>query len=173
MEGMICTRMREIKKLYHIWEGMRVLPEHWAQGLILKLLEATHGQWNYKNIQINYSVVGTQATLQKEAIQLKIEEQMEVGAADLLEEDHWVMEVNLGNMETASGEQEKYWLVAIKTTQVAAMLARHCNQNCMVGLLRMGIKISHFRKSLCIQGWMAFSSQSYQGQLSLKESSPL
>jgi len=41
-----------------------------------------------------------------------------------LEEDHWMMEVNLGDMETTSGEQEEYWLLAIRATRVAAMLER-------------------------------------------------
>jgi hypothetical protein len=65
--------------------------EWWAKGLILKLLEATHGQWLYWNVQIHSKVSGTTATLWKEAIQRKIKEQMELRAAELLEEDHWMM----------------------------------------------------------------------------------
>jgi hypothetical protein len=99
MEGMICNHMREIQSLYHFRERTLLSPEQWAQGLILKLLKATHGQWIYRNIQIHDSVAGTQATLQKEAIQQEIEGQMELGTAGLLEEDHWMMEVNLGDME--------------------------------------------------------------------------
>jgi hypothetical protein len=45
MEGMICTCMCRIQSLYHFREGTRLPPEHWAQGLILKLLKATLGQW--------------------------------------------------------------------------------------------------------------------------------
>jgi hypothetical protein len=71
-------------------------------------------QWIYRNIQIHDTVAGTQATLRKESIQQEIEEQMEQGKAGLLEEDHWMIEVNLGDMETTSGEQEEYWLLAIK-----------------------------------------------------------
>jgi hypothetical protein len=61
-----------------------------------------------------YGGVGLQATLRKESIQREIEEQMEQGKAGLLEEDHWMMEVNQGDMETTSGEQEEYWLFAIR-----------------------------------------------------------
>jgi hypothetical protein len=98
-------------------------PTHWAQGLILKHLKATHGQWIYRNIQIHDAVAGTQAILRKEAIQWEIEEQMELGEAGLLEEDHWMMEVNLGDMETNTGEKEEYWLVAIKAARVMALLS--------------------------------------------------
>jgi hypothetical protein len=40
MEGIICTCMRRIQSLYHFREGTRLSPKRWAQGLILKLLEA-------------------------------------------------------------------------------------------------------------------------------------
>ena len=63
-----------------------------------------------------------QATLWKEAIHREIEGQMELGMAGLLEEDHWMLEVNLGDMESTTGEQEEYWLVAIKATWEAALL---------------------------------------------------
>jgi hypothetical protein len=65
MEGMICKYMHEIQSLYHFREGTLLSPKQWAQGLILKLLEATHGQWIYRSIQIHDSVAGTQATLRK------------------------------------------------------------------------------------------------------------
>ncbi len=88
MEGMISKCMQEIQWMYRMLEGTRVSPEQWAQGLILKLLEATHGQWIYRNIQIHDTVAGTQATLRKESIQQEIEEQMERGKEGLLEEDN-------------------------------------------------------------------------------------
>jgi hypothetical protein len=108
MEGMISTRMREIQCLHHISEGTRTSPEGWAQGLILKLLEATHGQWLYPNVQIHDSVSGTEATLRKVSIQREIKEQIELGEAGLLEEDNRMLEVNLGDLENTSGEQEQY-----------------------------------------------------------------
>jgi hypothetical protein len=124
MEGMITIRMRVIQHQYHISQGTCISSERWAQGLILKLLEATHGQWLYRNIQIHDTVSGTQATLRKEAIQKEIEEQMELGEAGLLEEDNWMLEVNLSNLESTSGEQEQYWLVAIKAAREAATLTQ-------------------------------------------------
>jgi hypothetical protein len=63
-------------------------PKQWAKGMVLKLLEATPGQLIYRNVQIHDSVAGTQVTLRKEEIQQEIEEQMELGKAGLLEEDH-------------------------------------------------------------------------------------
>jgi hypothetical protein len=59
MEGMICKQMRQIQREYHHREGTTVSPEQWAKGVILKLLEATHGQWIYRNVQIHDDVAGT------------------------------------------------------------------------------------------------------------------
>ncbi len=82
----------------------------------------------YRNVQIHNAVSGTQATIRKEAIQKEIKEQMELGEAGLLEEDNWMLEVNLGDLESTSGEQEQYWLVAIEAAWEAAMLTRQNEQ---------------------------------------------
>ncbi len=67
-------------------------------------------------------MAGTQATLRKEELQREIEKQLELGVTGLLEEDQWLIEINLGDMESNSGEQEEYWLVAMKAAREAAML---------------------------------------------------
>jgi hypothetical protein len=126
--------MQEYEKIqynYHYQEGTRMNPDWWAQGLILKIIEATHGQWIYRNIQIHDAVTGTQVTLWKEAIQHEIKEKMELGEAGLLEEDQWMMEVNLGNLEITSGENEEYWLLAIKAAWVAATLTGWWGQSAL------------------------------------------
>ena len=44
---------------------------------------------------------------------------MELGDAGLLDEDHWMLEVNLGDLETYNGEQAEYWLVGIRAGRMA------------------------------------------------------
>jgi hypothetical protein len=66
-------------------------------------MEATHGQWLYRNVQIHDEVVGTQTTLMKEAIQIEIGEQLETGGNGLFEEDQLMIEVNLGDLENTLG----------------------------------------------------------------------
>jgi hypothetical protein len=51
-----------------------------------------------------------------------------MGMAGLLEEDHWMVEVNLGDMGTSSGEREEYWLLAIRAAREAALLTRRWTQ---------------------------------------------
>jgi hypothetical protein len=103
---------------------MKVAPEKWAMGLVQKLLEAMHGQWLYQNVQIHNKTVGSRTMLMKEVMKQKIEEQMDQRGEGLLDEDQWLLEVNLGDMEKSSGEREQYWLVAIRAAWEAALLTR-------------------------------------------------
>ncbi len=44
MERMVCTGMRNIQETYTQVKGSNITSIQWTQGLIIKLLEATHGQ---------------------------------------------------------------------------------------------------------------------------------
>ena len=67
---------------------------------------------------------------------------MELEKAGLLEEDHWMMEVNLEDMESMTGEQEEYWLAAIKVAWLASKLTRQWADWAQWGLLQMGINFT-------------------------------
>ena len=69
-------------------------------GLVTKLLlEVTHGQWLYRNIQVHDKISGTLVTLRKEELQLEIERQQELGTTGLLNEDCYLVECNLGDLK--------------------------------------------------------------------------
>jgi hypothetical protein len=51
-----------------------------------------------------------------------------MGEEGLLEEDLWMLEVNLGDLETTGGEQEEYWLLAIRAARMSATITRAQNQ---------------------------------------------
>jgi hypothetical protein len=61
-------------------------------------------------------------TLRKEQIQREIEHQMELGALGLLQEDKYLMEINLEDMETTSGKRQEYWLLAVTAAREASLL---------------------------------------------------
>ena len=87
MEGMIS---KEISLLQH--EHTRISRSghsmnKWSRGLVVELLEATHGQWIYRNVQVHDSMMGVNATLRKEELQSLIEDQLELGEEGLEEED--------------------------------------------------------------------------------------
>jgi hypothetical protein len=75
MEGMVTNSLWEIQTTYSVVDGSNVFPKQWTTGVVIKLLETTHGQWLYWYIQVHDRVQGTQATLQKEELQKEIEAQ--------------------------------------------------------------------------------------------------
>ena len=75
----------------------------WSSGLITQLLEITHGQWLYRNFIVHDPLSGIIATGKKEELILEIKRQWELGDAGLLEEDKYLAEVNLGDIENTLG----------------------------------------------------------------------
>jgi hypothetical protein len=129
MEGMVFKGMRNIQEIYALVEGSNITSTQWAQGLIIKLLEVTHGQWLYRCVQIHDRVSGTRITARKEEIQSAIEAQQEMGTEDLLEEDQYLVEVHLEDLESTSGERQEYWLIAIRAARQVSILQRDRQSN--------------------------------------------
>ena len=125
MEGMISRKLREIQSDYSVIEGSNVTPNVWARGLVIKLLEATHGQWLYRCVQTHDIISGTIATARKEAIQKEIEAQQDMGIGEDWErEDRYLADVNLEDLEYTSGNNQEYWLLAIRTAREATRLRK-------------------------------------------------
>ena len=79
MEGMICKEAQQLQEEYRIAYGSWTTGIQWTEGLIIKLLEATHSQWLYRNIQVHDKIAGLAAKAHKEKIQQQIEAQQAIG----------------------------------------------------------------------------------------------
>ena len=89
----------------------------WARGLISKLLEITHGQWIYRNLLVHERTSGVLATKKKKDLQREIQRQQDLGVDCLADEDKFLLEIKLEDLEESSGEQQEYWLLAIKAAR--------------------------------------------------------
>ena len=72
MEGMISKEMLEIQQEYLDLMGDRITPTTPTsrdKGLIVCLIEITHGQWLYRNVHVHDTVTGLHATRRKEELQ--------------------------------------------------------------------------------------------------------
>ena len=69
--------------------------DNWAKGLAIKLLEATHGQWLYRNMLVHDTLSGLKAAERKEELLREIEDQIELGGSGLDEQDIYLLEINL------------------------------------------------------------------------------
>ena len=89
--------MRRLQETHSMLRGCNTSASLWGPGLVTRLLEITHGQWLYRCVQIHDKTQGTLITNRKENLQRQIEEEMDKGWDDLLEEDQYLAEVNLEN----------------------------------------------------------------------------
>lgn len=122
MEGMISKEWVKVQRQHYVIRGGRLRPHVWAQQLAVKLMEITHGQWLYRNVQVHDSATGILATQRKEELQQLIEDQIEVGGEGLDDDDKFLLEINLDDLETTSGETQGYWLLAIQAAREARLL---------------------------------------------------
>jgi hypothetical protein len=70
-------------------------------------------------VVVHNAISGTQATRRKEELQMEIQEQRDLGREGLREEDEYLMEINLDNLENSLGESQQYWLLAIRVARLA------------------------------------------------------
>ena len=84
---------------------------------MIKLLEATHGQWLYRKVVVHDMVGGLEAVKQKQELQSEIERQVELGGEGLDEQDKYLLEINLEDLEHSSGEDHYYWLLEIQSAR--------------------------------------------------------
>ena len=129
MEGMISQRIREIQTVFAVTDGSRIMPDQWALGVLIKLLEATHGQWLYRCIQVHDRMQGTRVTQRKEDLQREIEVQQDQVFGGLLEEDQFLGEANLEDLENTSRGKQEYWLVSMHAAREAGLLWGATHQN--------------------------------------------
>ena len=104
--------------------GCSLSLDNWAKGLAIKLLEATHGQWLYRNMLVHDTVSGLKAAERKEELQREIEDQIELGGSGLNEQDRYLLEINLEDLETSMGEDQYYWVIAIRAARADRILRR-------------------------------------------------
>lgn len=67
-------------------------------------------------------MTGEKAVIRKEAIRREIEFQLALGGDGLAEEDMYLLEINLEDLDDSTGEDQVYWLMALKTARKAWQL---------------------------------------------------
>ena len=68
-------------------------------------------------MQVHDTVCGSEAAQRKEELQQLIEDQIELGNKGLDEQERCLLDINLEDLETSSGEDQYYWLVAIQAVR--------------------------------------------------------
>ena len=85
--------------------------------MAIKLLEITHGQWLYRNVIVHDAVGGLNAAQREQELQAEIKRQIEQGGEGLDEQDRYLLEINLEDLENSSGEEQYYWMISIQAAK--------------------------------------------------------
>jgi hypothetical protein len=119
MEGMVSKEVVQIQRKVDHGGKFRISVDAWCAGLVTRLLEVTHGQWLYRNVHVHDLFSGERAMNRKEALRKEIEYQIALGGDGLAEEDQYLLEINLDDLQLSSGEDQVYWLMALQTARKA------------------------------------------------------
>ena len=122
MEGMLSKELVELQKYALVEAESRLMVDKWAKELVIRLLEVTHGQWIYRNVLVHDRTSGDLASKRKEEIRRALEDQLELGGDGLDEDDRFLLEINLEELDTSSGEDQAYWLLALEAAREARAL---------------------------------------------------
>ena len=68
LEGMVSKEAVQIQSNWANIGGSSLITDNWTKGLTVKLLEVTHGQWLYRNMQVHDTVCGSEAVQRKKEL---------------------------------------------------------------------------------------------------------
>ena len=126
LEGMISGKI--ISAIREGRSDLKIDEDKFTQQLVIKLLEITHGLWIYRNMVVHDEMNGLYAVEGRERLQQAIEEQLALGGEDLCEEDKWMMEINLNDLDVSTGDREAYWVLAIQMARERFYLRQRRNE---------------------------------------------
>ena len=82
IEGMISRETLEVQAACVDLEQCTLSLNNWAKGLVVKLMEITHGQWLYRNVLVQDEICGVEAAKRKELLQIETEGHIELEGND-------------------------------------------------------------------------------------------
>ncbi len=100
----------------------------WVEGLVTHLLQVTHAQWIYQCLLVRDQTSGTIINLHKNKLLEEIANQLSMGAENLMEDDKYLLKCNLSDLATTNGEQQLYWLLAIKAARMVGVICQQTAQ---------------------------------------------
>ena len=76
-----------------------------------------HVQWLYRNVIVHNDVGSLKAAQRKQELQAEIRRQIEQGGERLDEQDRYLLEINLEDLEHLSGEDQHYCMISIQAAR--------------------------------------------------------
>ncbi len=83
----------------------------------MQLLQVTHSQWIYRRVLVHDRTTGTLILAHKDKFLKEIKHQLSLGPEGLAEEARCLLECNFEKIVSTNGEQQEYWLLAIRAAR--------------------------------------------------------
>jgi hypothetical protein len=134
MMGMISSKLISIQES-HLWLcAPYQSAKKWATGLITQLLQVTHAQSIDWCLLVHNCTSGTLINLHKTKLLEEIANQLSMEAENPMEDDKYLLKCNFSDLATTNGEQQEYWLLAIKAARMALIHQQTIQQQCIPAL---------------------------------------
>ncbi len=125
MMGMVSAKLFSIQESHLRLCAPHRSPERWAIGLVMQLLQVIHAQWIYRYLLVHNRTSGIIINLHKTKLLEEIANQLSMGTENLMEDDKYLLECSLLDLATTNGEQQEYWLLAIKAARKAGIICQN------------------------------------------------
>ena len=122
--GMVSHKLLPIQSAHVHTAGKSYRTTGWIAGLITQLLQVTHTQWIYRCMLVHDRTTGVLISAHKADLLKEIKHQLPLGSDDLAEEDRFLLECNIDDITSTSGEAQGYWLLRIQAAREASCLHR-------------------------------------------------
>jgi hypothetical protein len=131
--GMVSKKILQVQSAHLLQCNSARTAQNWISGLIMQLLQVTHSQWIYRCVLVHDRSTGTLILAHKDKLQREIKHQLTLGPEGLAEEDRFLLKCNFGELVSTNGEQQEYWLLAIRTAREAVRLRAAKRQRSATG----------------------------------------
>ena len=122
-EGKLSKSFRVIQQDHLEQQYTSVTVDSWLKGFVSKLLTMTHSQWIFRCIMKHHRTKSTLVLARKEDPLKEIERQLDMGVDAILDEDWWMLEVDVDQLKNTSLSEQQYWIHAVEAARQAGTRA--------------------------------------------------
>jgi hypothetical protein len=131
--GMVSKKLLQVQSAHLLQCNSAWTAQNWISGLITQLLQVTHSQSIYRCVLVHNRSTGTLILAHKEELQREIKHQLTLGPEGLAEDDRFLLKCNFGELVSTNGEQQEYWLLAIRAAREEDLLRAAKRQQSTTG----------------------------------------
>jgi hypothetical protein len=125
LEGRICALWVELCYRDLAQRRIEKSADHWARGLMRRLLEIVHQQWLYWNATVHMKMEDNLTADQHRQILTRIKECLEIDPEELLEKNWDLLQLDFERLATGPVKDKMEWIAEMESATGAAEHVSH------------------------------------------------